>query len=786
MDENIFSSSLTLENDGDLNQNIQSALSEIRGAFEDQEIKVLRWNENYVAIPLILKINLPTRGTVHEVDIRKDEPIVIILDRRYYPYKAPQAWSDRRDFPKDCLPHLNPKPPGNPASFCLHRGSIETWFSEHSIIDFIQRVQFWLSDAASDRLIRKEDGFEVTRIDDFIGLCTYDPNKFRERVAEGWQSNRNRSGFCFVPYILEKNLEKEPFENKNTFFMIKMGTRLTESVPNKIIQLEKEINALHTDTNLSDCNLYGILVWPPKKMIYRKYFADLPDNLRGLIALSEKIEIPIKMAMNSFFSKNLHLLSGVPITLVIPRPQNVLKSESNLELVNFMVYCEKRMKSLEDEKSLESNVKPMIQRSPLTLQLAKNISHLPPDFDTGEILFLGCGAVGSKLALHIMKSGQTKKITFVDDDLLTSHNLVRHGLLAESLGMNKAQAMKDVVEKVYSSDKDSISVGAIKDNIINLFFGKNHEIFCQHKWLIDATASTTVRNLLLQENLPQSLSICRCEIAYNGKLGFLSIEGPDRNPRLDDLLFSIFDLAINHQEISDWLVSTKNQREADPETTLEEISIGMSCSSETMRIADDSISFHASMFSLGFRKIAPKKPVSDNGFLQVSTNNMDHESNCCTKSYDIAPVSIIRGENNTNWQFRIKSEASKHLIQCFHKSGRNETGGLLIGQFDIKKKVVYITRILTAPTDSKCRPYGFVRGVMNVPEEVSKMSLLSGGMIDYVGEWHTHPVGGKRLSAIDEDAVSKIKKVLDPVSRPTLVMIVTKDGLHPYIFEPGS
>jgi hypothetical protein len=75
---------------------------------------------------------------------------------------------------------------------------------------------------------------------------------------------------------------------------------------------------------------------------------------------------------------------------------------------------------------------------------------------------------------------------------------------------------------------------------------------------------------------------------------------------------------------------------------------------------------------------------------------------------------------------------------------------------------------------------------MNVPEEVSKISLLSGGMIDYVGEWHTHPVGGKRLSAIDEDAVSKIKKVLDPVSRPTLVMIVTKDGLHPYIFEPGS
>jgi proteasome lid subunit RPN8/RPN11 len=786
MDDNSFTSSLPRENEVGLSPSIQLALSEIRKAFADQKIKAVSWNESYIAIPLILKINLPSRGTVNDVDIRRDEPIFLLLERQNYPYKAPLAGSNRRDFPKDRLPHLNPKPPGNPASFCLHRGSIDTWFSEHSIIDYIQRIQFWFSDAASDRLIRKEDGFEVTRIDEFSGFCIYESSHLQDKVKKEWQSSRNKSGFCFVPYILLKSSEKEPFIDGKSFFTIKMENPLTDNIPNKIIELKKEINAFHTDSNRSDCHLYGILAWPPKKMIYKRFFADLPGKLDEMVSFSDKIEIPLNKGLNSYFSKNLHLLAGIPITLVIPRPQHVLKTESNLELLNFMIYCDTKTKSLKDEKSLESKVSPMIQRSPFTLQLAKKISRLPSDFDIGKILFLGCGAIGSKFALHIIKGGQTQKITFVDNDVLSSHNLVRHGLLTEGLGMNKAQAMKDVVENVYSADKDSISVDAIKGNIIDLFLGKNHEVFCQHTWMIDATASPIIRDIILRENLPSSLSICRCEIADDGKLGFLSIEGPNRNPRLDDLLFFILDLAIDHPEISNWLMSTKNQRDSNPETILEEIAIGMSCSSETMRLADDSVSFHASLFSLGFRKIAQKKSANNNGFLQISYNDIDHESNCVVQSYDIAPVSKIKGENDKNWQIRVMAKVRDELMQHLCESGRNETGGLLIGQIDPKKKIIYVTRILPAPLDSKCGPYAFERGVQDVPEDITRIVQLSGGMIDYVGEWHTHPNGGKKLSIIDYDAVKKIKKVLDPVLRPTFVMIVTKEGLYPYIFSTGS
>jgi hypothetical protein len=787
MDDIFFTSSLPQENEVDLSPSIKLALSEIRKVYPDQEIKALQWIKNYVAIPLIVKINLPSRGTVNDVDIRRNEPIILLLERQNYPYKAPLAWSNRRDFPKECLPHLNPKPPGNPASFCLHRGSIDTWFSEHSIIEFIQRIQSWLEDAASDRLIRKEDGFEVTRIDDFSGYCIYESTQFQDKVKKEWKSNRNNSGFCFVPYVLLNNSEKEPFTTrKYTFTLRKEYSLLTDKIPNKIIELNKEINAYHTENNRSDCYLYGILAWPPKNEIYKRFFADLPESLDQLITLSDKIDIPLKKALHSFFANNLHLMAGIPITLVIPRPQKVLKTNSDLELLNFIIYWDNQTKSLKDEKLLESKVSPMVQRSPLTLKLAREISHLPSDFDIGKILFLGCGAIGSKLALHILKSGQTRKITFIDNDDLSSHNLVRHGLLNEGLGINKALAMKDVVEKLYSADKDAISVNAINDNIVNVFLGGNHEIFCQHSWIIDATASTMIRNVITHEKLPSSLSICRCEIADDGKLGFLSIEGSNRNPRLDDILLFILDLAIDHSRISNWLKSTKIQRDSNPETILEEISIGMSCSSETMKIADDTVSFHASLFSQGFRKYTQNTVTKKHGFLQISFNDIDRETNYIVRSYEIPPVSVILAENDKKWQIRVKADAREQLMQCLHKSGRNETGGVLIGQMDPKKMIVYITRILPAPPDSKCWPIAFERGILDVPEDVKKITELSGGMIDYVGEWHTHPGGGKRLSPIDNEAVRKIRKVLDPVSRPTLVMIVTKDGVYPYIFTTGS
>src|SRR5277367_6206823 len=159
-DSNHFSDPLGDEAVGECSVAIQEAVAELERLRGAGSIRVTAWNKNFVAVLVTVDVDLPTRGPVNGIDIRESEPIIILLHRRDYPEIAPIAKSDRKDFPASRLPHLNPTQKGSPAEFCLHRGSIQDWFSEHSITDYIHRVRGWLRDAASNRLIREEDRFE--------------------------------------------------------------------------------------------------------------------------------------------------------------------------------------------------------------------------------------------------------------------------------------------------------------------------------------------------------------------------------------------------------------------------------------------------------------------------------------------------------------------------------------------------------------------------------------------------------------------------------------------------
>lgn len=385
-----FTSSRLPEKEAALSKDIQLALTEIRSFFLNQKIPVLQWEENLVAIPFVVPINLPSRGTVGDVDIRKTEPIFILLDKRYYPYKAPSAWSNRNDFPKDRLPHLNPKHPGSPANFCLHRGNIDTWFSEHDIIDYIQRIRDWLSDAASNRLI-KDDGFEATRIDDIFGICIFEQSQIVNRISDEWKLKNGKPGFCYLQYLLLNNPEKDPLIGTLSAYAIRLERTLTSGSIVTALNEAKIRNARFQEGLKVDRYLFGILLWPSKNLVHTKYFAELPDTLDKLVTLTDELGIPLYEALRTFLSKNLQLFGGIPLTIVIPRPQNIIKTDSNLELLNFIISYGTGRGMLREKGKLNEKVKSMGQRLPLTLARAREISSISPDYEIGKILLLGCG-----------------------------------------------------------------------------------------------------------------------------------------------------------------------------------------------------------------------------------------------------------------------------------------------------------------------------------------------------------------------------------------------------------
>ncbi len=67
--------------------------------------------------------------------------------------------------------------------------------------------------------------------------------------------------------------------------------------------------------------------------------------------------------------------------------------------------------------------------------------------DLEPCTIIGCGAIGSKLAIELAKIG-VPSITMYDDDIVEQHNLSNQAFGIQHLGMNKAQSTADIIKTV--------------------------------------------------------------------------------------------------------------------------------------------------------------------------------------------------------------------------------------------------------------------------------------------------------------------------------------------------
>lgn len=114
-----------------------------------------------------------------------------------------------------------------------------------------------------------------------------------------------------------------------------------------------------------------------------------------------------------------------------------------------------------------------------------------------------------------------------------------------------------------------------------------------------------------------------------------------------------------------------------------------------------------------------------------------------------------------------------------------ETGGVFIGTINKKNRTIHVTDMIPAPSDSESNEITFYRGVNNLPEEIDNIKRLSGQIFGYIGEWHSHPFGPNGLSQKDMKEVNKHIKEFRSLSNPMplFIMLVTPDGLIPFVFE---
>jgi hypothetical protein len=733
------------------------------------KITILKWDDNQIAIPLTVEVQLPPHSNFENIDIRSKEEILIIVDLISYPSKAPTVFTDRLDFPKDKLAHLYIAKNGKPPAFCLVRGNINEWYANKRLKDVVIRTKNWLRDAAAGELTDNGEQFDPLRLEGYRGHAIYSYDQVADIVNNG-ESFIPNSNFTLA---LFENTAKE--EDYPSFKLENIITPeiLNETIKNYIKSIKELIE--NKTFKLKKYHL-GYILWSGEKDTFSNYCVQLPRawDLFKEFCSSFKIEIAAFEEYVSQFEYNI--FKEIPVIVGIKRPKDIIGFSSNIEIVNF--YMEFTDADKGDKKII--NNPPFhfqAHNDPLTTFKAEKISGFRLSLPNTSII--GCGALGSKIVMHFVRNGTTEFVLF-DPDTISPHNLVRHSLLADSEGMNKAVALSNAIRNMYHNEGLNEIIGLPLSGDV-LFSEETKEELNSLKNIFDFTASDTFLNTLINAKLSDTTNVFRANLSDQGNLGIGFLEGKDRAPRIDDLQVSLYTQALSNKTVSEWL-----QREYElSKTDKVKINVGVGCNSETIILSDEMVSLHAAYFAGVLKNTLPASKNETNGIIYLSTiQNNDQGFNVSTSSIEIAPFIATTAVNDKSWSIRIKKDITEIMKREMGIAMPHETGGVFIGCVNYKTKTIHVVDVITAPSDSQSNPVCFCRGISGLPERVNEINKLTGNQLGYIGEWHTHPFGPNDMSNTDASKVQKFKVEFDSLQSPLPVFltILTPEIILPFVY----
>lgn len=157
---------------------------------------------------------------------------------------------------------------------------------------------------------------------------------------------------------------------------------------------------------------------------------------------------------------------------------------------------------------------------------------LDPGYDrlnAARVAVVGCGSVGSKVAVHLARSG-VGQFVLVDGDVLTSGNLVRNELDWRAVGMHKSQVLASRLQEI-SADCKVISRTTILGGQES---GGATAVTMKHisdcDVIIDATADPTVFNLCASIARRAKKPMCWAQVFGGGAGGIVVRSRPELDP----------------------------------------------------------------------------------------------------------------------------------------------------------------------------------------------------------------------------------------------------------------
>jgi hypothetical protein len=633
-----------------------------------------------------------------------------------WPLRAPKILL-RRSFPAH-FAHINPHKPREKVPPCIFEGPVDELLHRHGLDGIMDQTVVWLGRAAAGELLDLSQGWEQpTRRTGSTGYLLYDPDEISASLPTdgavfATRMTYSASDVCQLGRVIE--MPALPFS-------------------------QAPHSARHPDFWAGESAFFAARApfIDGHPHVFRDYLPDsvgsiqdLYDRARLLGIDTSALEKKLREYLRYSFEKNPSemFLKGfyVGVVLGAHRPVPIIGSGGrSIELIPYMMRIPPKGKSYREVMAAVN-----LQKTSARL-LARASGH--PEANLNQrIVSVGCGSVGSKLAMHLGRAG-FGNFAFVDNDLLQPHNAARNALPGSAKDFvlpNKAQEMENAFkglshDKAVSRNMNAIDLLAKDGKDLPELVGDEGAL------MLDATASSVVLAATIAceyLNRPE-IRVCSVKMYARGRIAVVLLEGTGRSVRLDDLTAELFARCrIDADLRRAFLIEA-----ADPQSVF----MGENCRSLTMPMSDSTVSRGTALMAMQVQ-IWLQNEIPDEARLCLGLQNgegigMDWQD------LPVAPTHRIGGGG---WEIRVLGSVAAEIERGAMCYGKRETGGALMGLISEETKTIIVAGLVDAPPDSIREEERFVLGTEGLLEALIDANEMSVGHLSFVGTWHSHPMGG--------------------------------------------
>ena len=674
-------------------------------------------------------------------DIRSLERIAVEFDRS--DVTMPEVLALRCDFPS--VPHLNLRLKEFPRSLCVTEQRYSEWNLRWTGPVFVENIRHWLAKTAKGTLHAEDQPLEplLWGTEDIIILPhdLFTQGSLSEPLSIPFVNKVNERRVFVAERLEVIDEDQSPLDYVATAFL---SERLTHGI---ISKAPVNLYELHQFLKRGNLDLL-------------KELRQLLENWRNEPRASEILNaililivaLPKTRRSNTFpeiteWKAFLILKSiGEIATEIAP---SVTYAGYNIPLVG------------QSEKGDDVSIHMLNPILSLSREAASRLNGFSSRYDR-KITAVGLGALGAQVFMNLVRAGYGEW-TLVDEDVLLPHNVARHALPGFFIGLAKSHSMAEFANCTIDGVPiaDSIVADVLNPLESQEILQKIKEAFINAEIILDASASVPVARHLVHD---VDSSARRISVFLNPEGTDVTVLAEDigRKTTLDSLEMQYYRHLINEKCLDGHL--KRND---------ERIRYAASCRDVSSTIPQDFVALQAAICSRTIHQLTS----NEQGFLSIWRTDEDQID---VQRYSFPVKKSIKCEKG-EWTLCTDEGFIDKVHDAREKKLPNETGGVLVGSYDMQRKIVYVVDCLPSPSDSEEWPTHYIRGCQGLRLQIEEIQEITEDQLNYVGEWHSHPPNcGVKPSQDDLQVFEWLSNHMEKDGLPPLMLIVGDPGKYEF------